>query len=97
MKTIKVEIGYRLFAVVMVSSSKAIGLTRDFTAERVVGGIFRSFWYSLCVKRARVNLKNFPLLNVLTLENRVPTFTQIDQITRLRGKRKQNARRTTLR
>ena len=56
MKTIKVEIGYRLVLALMVSSSKAIGLTRDFTAERVVGGIFRSFKYSLCGERARVNL-----------------------------------------
>ena len=60
MKTIKVEIGYRLVLALMVSSSKAIGLTRDFTAERFVGGIFRSFKYSLCGERARVNLENFP-------------------------------------
>lgn len=62
MKTIKVEIGYRLFVVLMLSSSKVIGLTSDFTTERVVGGIFLSFGYSLCVERVRVNLKNFPLL-----------------------------------
>ena len=47
MKTIKVEIGYRFARVFTVSSSEAIGLTRDFTIERVVGGMFRSFEYSL--------------------------------------------------
>lgn len=65
MKTIKVEIGYRLFVVLMLLSSKVIGLTSDFTTERVVGGIFLSFGYSLCVERVRVNLKNFPLLFIL--------------------------------
>ena len=48
MKTIKVEIGYRFARVLMVSSFKAIGLTRDFTTERVVGGMFRSFECTLC-------------------------------------------------
>lgn len=79
MKTIKVEIGYRLFVVLMVSSFKAIGLTSDFTTERVVGGIFRSFKYSLCVERARVNLKNFPLYLIYYKEKWVPTFTQNDR------------------
>jgi len=48
MKTIKVEIGYRFARVFTVSSSEAIGLTRDFTTERVVGGMFRSFECTLC-------------------------------------------------
>ena len=96
MKTIKVEIGYRLVLVFMVSSSKAIGLTRDCIAERVVGGIFRSFEYSLCVERARVNLKNFPLLHVLT-RRKIGCPHSLKVIPNARKKKTERARRTTLR